>query len=222
MATVRFSKEFKDSILKNARAVFKSREKSVDEALPNKWGDTVYDIVFADFIPALNNVPTEFLNMQDTFRFGGFIEVDTLQSVSFSMPLSSKRPFPSGDNLPSGLETKVKRVGYYNNEFKLRDLPEFADFKTELLAWQVRKAEVAKQEREFVSAVQKVIEAHATLAPALKMWPPLWDLVNEEYRDRHREVVERVKPSEKVQALEEEGINLSALTATVVAHKLTK
>jgi len=35
-------------------------------------------------------------------------------------------------------------------------------------------------------------------------------------------VVDRVKPSEKLQSLEEEGINLSALTATVVAHKLTK
>lgn len=71
MATVRFSKEFKDSILKRAREVFKSREKSVDDALPNKWGDKLYDAIFASHIPTLNNVPVEFLNMQSELRFGG-------------------------------------------------------------------------------------------------------------------------------------------------------
>lgn len=223
MATVRFSKEFKDSILKRAREVFKSREKSVDDALPNKWGDKLYDAIFASHIPTLNNVPVEFLNMQSELRFGGMV-ADNLQSISFSMPLTMKRPFPvDNDKLPADLQTKVKKSGsYYNNEYKLLDVPEFADFKAELVAWVQAKTDLRNKEREFINAVEKVIESHATLAPALKMWPPLWEFVEESYRERHREVVDRVKPSEKLQSLEEEGINLSALTATVVAHKLTK
>lgn len=140
------------------------------------------------------------------------------------MPLTMKRPFPvDNDKLPADLQTKIKKSGgYYNNEYKLLDVPEFADFKAELVAWVQAKTDLRNKEREFINAVEKVIESHATLAPALKMWPPLWEFVEESYRERHREVVDRVKPSEKLQSLEEEGINLSALTATVVAHKLTK
>jgi len=61
-----------------------------------------------------------------------------------------------------------------------------------------------------------VIEAHATLAPALKMWQPLWDLIPEEYKDRHRQVVEREKKDVKV------DVDLTALTAQVAFHKMTR
>jgi len=48
------------------------------------------------------------------------------------------------------------------------------------------------------------------------MWPPLWDLIPEEYKDRHRQVVEREKKEVVV------NVDLGTLTATVVAHKLTR
>jgi hypothetical protein len=61
--------------------------------------------------------------------------------------------------------------------------------------------------------VTKVIEAHATLAPALKVWPPLWELIPDEYKDRHREI--------KVQGKKEVTIDvdLGKLTAMSTAAK---
>ena len=41
--------------------------------------------------------------------------------------------------------------------------------------------------------VSKVCDAYSTLAPALKAWPPLWDLIPEDVKDKHREIKERVK-----------------------------
>jgi hypothetical protein len=41
--------------------------------------------------------------------------------------------------------------------------------------------------------VKKVCGAYTTLAPALKAWPPLWELIPENYKNKHREIKERVK-----------------------------
>ena len=48
------------------------------------------------------------------------------------------------------------------------------------------------------------------------MWQPLWDLIPEEYKERHRKIVERTKTDTQV------DVDLGSLTATVVAHKLTR
>ena len=46
------------------------------------------------------------------------------------------------------------------------------------------------------------------------MWPPLWDLVPESYKDRHREIKEREKKEVSV------NVDLGAMTAAVVANKI--
>jgi len=48
------------------------------------------------------------------------------------------------------------------------------------------------------------------------MWQPLWDLIPEEYKERHRQVVEREKKEVKV------DVDLTALTAQVAFHKMTR
>ena len=86
----------------------------------------------------------------------------------------------------------------------------------EVREWQDRIKAVQLKRDEFVEQVQKIITAHATLAPALKMWPPLWDLIPDNYKDKHREIKEREKKDVVV------NVDLSTLTATVVANKLTR
>jgi hypothetical protein len=86
----------------------------------------------------------------------------------------------------------------------------------EVKEWQDRIKAVNTKRDEFVAQVQKIITAHATLAPALKMWQPLWDLIPEEYKERHRKVVEREKKELAI------DVDLSAMTAAVVAHKITR
>ena len=65
--------------------------------------------------------------------------------------------------------------------------------------------------------VKKIIGMHTTLGPALKAWPPLWDLVPEGTKNRHRKVVERVKPE-----VAEVEVDLTALTGTITAAKFAK
>ena len=71
---------------------------------------------------------------------------------------------------------------------------------------------------EFVEGVQQVINSFSTLAPALKAWPPLWDLVPDDKQRKHREIVTRSKAVSK----DDLGIDTSQLTAAVTMAKLTR
>jgi hypothetical protein len=48
------------------------------------------------------------------------------------------------------------------------------------------------------------------------MWPPLWDLIPEEYKNRHREVKEREKKEVAV------DVDIGSMTAAVVFNKITQ
>jgi len=210
MATVRFSKELSDAILRNAKAVFGNRMQSAHDSAPKEWGDRLYETIFARYIPSLNALPLEYFNTADSFRFAGF-DIDGM-NISFDMPLSTKRPFPL--ELPSDLKHIVKKSGYSSNEYKLKDIPEFAEFKQLVVDWKERCNKVTEQRSQFVESVSKVISAHTTLAPALKMWPPLWDLVPEQYKERHREVKDREKREVSV------NVDLIKMTAVATAAKI--
>jgi hypothetical protein len=211
MATVRFSDELKDAIIKNAEAIF---AKQLDEALasyPKDWADRVYERAFAPYIPSMNSLPSCFFNDIESINIAKIGELE----VGVACKLTNKRAYPA--NIPKTDDFPVKNTGYYSNtELVLKDSPMFEDIKAEAIAYKERVRVIRERKTVFVGQVKQIITAHATLAPALKMWQPLWDLIPESYKERHRKVVERTKGEVTV------DVDLGSLTAAVVAHKLTR
>ena len=210
MATVRFSDELKGAIVKNAEAIFK---KQLDDALasyPKDWADRVYERAFAPYIPSMNSLPSCF------FTTVGSINIAKIgdMRVGVACTLTNSRAYPYA--LPTTPDFPVSKTGYSDTELTLKDTPMFEDIKAEAIAYMERVGTVRQRREVFVEQVKKIINAHATLAPALKMWQPLWDLIPEEYKERHRKVVERTKNEVSV------DVDLGSLTAAVVAHKLTR
>lgn len=67
------------------------------------------------------------------------------------------------------------------------------------------------------SNVRKLLSRHSSLAPALKEWPPLWDLLDEETKERHK----RVKSTKKRESSDDDdGLDLSSMTAKITQAKL--
>ena len=206
MATVRFSKELQDAIIKNAEKMF---DKQMDAARGNvnaTWGDRVYEIIHRKYIPQMNALPMCFFSTTETMKVS---KINGKDIGGLECKLTAKRPVPN--QLPNDVPAKGKDYyGYelFGNEWE-EIAQEIADYQAHILA-------VADKKKAFVASVKQVIQAHATLAPALKMWQPLWDLIPEEYKDRHRQVVEREKKEVKV------DVDLTALTAQVAFHKMTR
>lgn len=209
MATVRFSQELKDEIIKNAKAVFEKQMATARENRPShEWGDKIYNTLFGEHVPALNNVPAYFLRQADK------IKVENVRGTSCSLEfnLSGKRPFPiEFPDMPL-----AKKSGYYGEDITLKDVAEWEELQADVVRWRNGIKAVEEKRNQFVEQVTKIINAHATLAPALKMWQPLWDLIPESYKERHRKVVEREKKEVDI------DVDLSAMTAAVVAHKITR
>jgi hypothetical protein len=208
MAVVRFSEELKDAIKTNATALFNKRLEAL-QGNPPAVGDEIIDKMFAPYMDAISRVPSEFLQWADSFT------LDRIGNTSYVKAYTYKKRFPKPiDNI----KTSLGRIASnYSASISLADVPEWEGIKAQLDEWKASIKAVEQQRDEFVSGVKAVINAHATLAPALKAWPPLWDLVPEEYKERHRKVVERSKPESA-----EIGVDLTKLTSTVVAAKFNK
>jgi hypothetical protein len=209
MATVRFSKELQEDIIKSAKAVFDNQIRVANDNRPDSttWGEKIYNTLFGEYIPVLNAVPQEFLYMVDQIDVGHI--GDTRCGLRFK--LLNPRPWTRKFN---NTEYAKSSSSYDSSQIDLQDHPVWAELHAEVKAWQERNVEMAAKRTEFVEQVKKIISAHATLAPALKMWPPLWDLVPEKYKEKHREIVERTKKDVDIQ------VDLGALTAAVIANKI--
>ncbi len=210
MATVRFSKELQEEILKNARGVFGRQVETAKSAKPeNEWGEKIYEILYGQYTPVLNAVPQMFLTTNNKFK----VEQVGSLSCGLEFTLNSAKPFPK--EIPD-TELAKKSSGYYGNEYVLKDHLVWGEFYVDVKRWLDGIKAIEAKRDEFVKQVQQIITAHATLAPALKMWPPLWDLVPEPYKERHRTIVEREKKEVDV------AVDLSSMTAAVVANKITR
>ena len=83
-----------------------------------------------------------------------------------------------------------------------------------------QRSQIWAEGEEFVDGVMAVVNAPATLAPAVKAWSGLWELVPEEYQERAKRVV----PKKERQVVTRDGadVDLNKLTGVGVASKLTK
>jgi hypothetical protein len=186
MATVRFSKELIDRIVKQATAkmeppVQKAREQKPDAS----WGQRIYDILFLEVKPIISQVPVGWL------RTAKSIEISEVGGRHCGMTFEFVTPQPWPHEF---VETELaKKRSSYGDSLALKDHLVWGEFHAEVTAYHQRVQEAAKRRDEFVDAVKKICNTYSTLAPALKAWPPLWELVPEDVKDKHREIKEREK-----------------------------
>jgi len=209
MATVRFSQELHDMIVKNAERVYEKQLQAAEEACPSHdWADKIYTILFGQHIAALNAVPTDFFKMVNHLDVAQVCDIK--RTLRFDFP--SDRPFP-----PKFIENDLASAyGYYEQSLTLKANPAWDELYTEVAAWHRKILEVEAKRDAFVSQVKTIIRAYATLAPALKAWPALWDLIPEQTKERHREIKKQNKSTVEL------DVDFNAITAAVAFHKMTR
>lgn len=211
MAVVRFSDELKKAVTDNAKALFSNRISAAYKASP-PIAEEVADLVYAQFMPAINTLPKEFL------QWSNRVEIRVpYNTSSIEVSYQAAREYPKPNNRIK-LDDDAIMDSMFSISLKLSDTPKYKTYIEQIAVWHEGVKALEKQRDEFVDGVKKVIEAHTTLAPALKAWPPLWDLVPELFRERHRKVVERTKPASTAEL----DVDLTSLTAAVTIAKITR
>jgi len=229
MATVRFSQQLQDDIVRNAERMFDDNIKQAKENYPKDWGKKLYDSLFsADIQAKMNALPTGFFGTIESLPLTGFkdapedvwqtahTKVDTWKRVDLQLQLPSRLPFP-----PKDVWQKAGDSGYYMDYS--RNEIDFHNEKFEWLHEPFKKYtqgifNATAKKDEFVAGVKSIITTYTTLAPALKAWQPLWDLLPDDAKERHKKITER--PQAKT--AQDIGVDLNSMTAQVTFNKLTR
>lgn len=228
MATVRFSDELKRDIKSNAENMFSDKLDKAVANVPRSFDpNTIYGLLFKDHLTQMDAMPDGYFDMDNSFIISGIRNggiPDDMNREQILMDMKRKRPWPRSMNAGVHGLTNDRRSSYGTISLNADDdrwSPELvADYVTYCTAYN----NVMDSRAEFVSGVDAVINTFSTLAPALKEWPALWDLLPNRTKYRHKEIVERKKRVVSVNsdAGHHETVDLDSLTAAVAVSKLTR
>jgi hypothetical protein len=207
MATVRFSKDLQDKIAANAKAkMAPAIAKAMDSKLDNSWGQRIYDTLFFEVKPLIAQLPAEWVKTVQK------ISIDVVAGRRCEMEFTFTTPQPWPHRFP---DTELAKKEYeYRDGITLKDHLVWGEFLAEVVAYRERVSAAEARRNEFVESVCKVVDAYTTLAPALKAWPPLWELIPEDVKDKHREI----KVREKTEVILD--VDIGKLTAMSTAAKM--
>jgi hypothetical protein len=206
MATVRFSKELIERIVKQATAkMHPAIVKAQGQKPDNSWGQRIYDTLFLEVQPIIAQLPAGWVKHTKQIQIDRIGEWQCNMTFEFAAP----QPWPH-EFLRSEL---ARKASAYGEGIVLEEHLVWGEFHAEVTAYWQRVAEATKRRDEFVDAVKSICNTYSTLAPALKAWPPLWELIPEDVKSKHREIVAREKKEVVL------DVDIGKLTAMSTAAK---
>jgi len=228
MATVRFSDELVSNIKASARKLHEPAIQKAEESVPADWGQRIYDGMFSATTQAImQSLPTGFFRTYDRLTLDGFLDASGdrhrldvtsaegdfyARNITAQLSSISHLPFPhSVAFVQSGAKLSYSGISIAVGDSRFEGLEqEFVEY-----CYRIHDAKAKRV--AFVKGVEDIIKNFSTLAPALKAWPPLWDLIPREKQEKHKEIVERkvIKPVVL-------DMDTSSLTAAVTMAKLVK
>ena len=228
MATVRFSEELKHKIKSNAEKIYEDKDIKLknDFMASRNFGEELYQLTFSN---TLDSQPDWCFEKAEDCTFEGFYNLpDSMtreqkylyEGLSLTYKYPTKHAIPR-DGKATGFKADKKcRLSGYGTWSLDYESSKWDSIKKDVMVYTQQRSQIWAEGEEFVDGVMAVVNAHATLAPAVKAWSGLWELVPEEYEERAKRVV----PKKERQVVTRDGadVDLNKLTGVVVASKLTK
>lgn len=208
MAVVKIGKVLREDIIKKAKDIFRAKHNAARKELEStNFGDGLYGLIMQSYQHHVSQLPDEFFSKVEELRVSA-------DDVDVNFKLSSKKPW-FFNGLPENRYVKPSN-SYYNHYVTLKEgNPEFDEYFGKIRFFKEKAQMIAQNEQNFIDGINKVLDAYSTLAPALKALPALWDLLPEDVKNKHKEVVERKKTK-----IEDIDVDLGSITSTIIANKL--
>ena len=220
MAVVKFSASLRDQIMNNAKEGFSARSKAVHGSFSDDWGLKIYNRLFGRYEAMLSQIPNEMLTWDTSLH----VVVRNVEDEHGTSLGSFTRSFENINirefkNMPPVLLPMAECQYHYDTtrlNIKINH-PEWADLKQDVVAYLQKFHAIEQQKKTLVEALDILLRKHVTLAPALKEWEPLWDLLPPYVRDKHMQITERKRKDDG-----DAEINIGAMTAILSANKITR
>jgi hypothetical protein len=183
----------------------------------------MYDSTFGPYQASMQTLPHWFFTTRTS------IEVPKVMTPTadigllgdHEMQLTTPRMFPVNGRIPPNANgAKLRSLNQYSSAGQFCYYADPWDKKDEEIINACTERNVKIQQLrldcgDFAESVKQLLKGHTTLAPALKQWPALWDLLPSEFKNRHMQIKERKERQETVK------VNVDQMTVTMALAKLT-
>lgn len=210
MATVRFNMNIKETIIQTAKQQMKPAWDRVNALIPGpEEGLKVYEIMFAKELPLLEQLPDGWFEYRNNMTIGKLLEEEPTVNLCLKFPKSVRWPHAIYDN---EVFTMSK---YYQVQVELKPHPVWDSLITQVRAYRAAYRTQAHKEDVYIHSIRVMLDAYTTVSPALKAWPPLWDLLPQQCKLDHVKVADKQQRKRNIPV----DVDLDAITAISAAAK---
>jgi hypothetical protein len=158
-------------------------EREFKQHLPSLGSDIYDTLVGDDFLAWIKQGPINMFRNRDHLRIKQIHVRDEQLEIGIDLIMGGKRPTPAekSADFPSGSIAD----SYRNIDVVLDGTHEHWEYLVEpAQALSDKRNRIRKESGDLISFTKLLLKEHTTLGPALRMWYPLWDLLDRDDRDR--------------------------------------
>ena len=217
MARVSLTEHNIKHILKNIESIY---DKDVEDAFsqdPTIWSEAIYDaLVPIEYRAHMNQLPGYY-----------FVAIKDLRVIPFGVSRREiKAEWPEYRLFPRVIRTNGYEHAITSTQYTSALLLDdhITSRLDPIVLNYIREREnkicnVLSKRDAAVSAARTFLYQHKTLAPAIKDWPALWNILPRDIREQHTRVDER-SPRKPKQEPVKVDVDLSSVTAKVISARL--
>lgn len=164
---VRISDKLIGEVAGNISDLYKYFAEDIEKHKPDV-GDRIYELLYGPYLSRMQDLPETFFRKFDRIetRFVG--EEILGYSFKFSSVKLGAYSHPPGDNV---------EVSDYGDKVNIKRTPYTEEIIDAILSWHKQKTDIYEVRNNATQAVRRVLREHKSLAPAIKAFPPLVDLL---------------------------------------------
>ena len=165
---VRISDRLIGEVAGNISDLYRYFAEDIEKHKPDV-GDRIYELLYGPYLSRMQDLPETFFRKLDRIDVKFVVE----EPLGYSFKLSSVRlgsyTHPPGDNV-EGSEKHSDKVNIKYTKYT-------EDLCGAILSWHKQKTDVYEVRNSATQAVRRVLREYKSLAPAIKAFPPLVDLL---------------------------------------------
>jgi hypothetical protein len=202
--TVRISDKLSGQVTEAIMAIYPKFIEDAEKEKPDV-GDRLYEIIYGPHRSAMDSLPATFFRRLDRVDISHVGDRQLNISFRLSSVQLAAYTHPSGEYIAC---TQGDRVS-------INRTPVTEDIVDAILSWRQRIDELYTARDGALKAMRSVLKRHASLPPAIKMFPPLVDLLPPEIRKKIE------VPQHRLSSVEMElNPDLKRLARDIALHKI--
>lgn len=165
---VRISDKLIGEVTGNISDLYKYYVEDVEKQKPDV-GDRIYDLLYGPYLSRMQDLPETFFRKLDRME----VKLVGEEPLGYSFKLSSLKlgayTHPPGDN--------VEGSERHSDKVNIKRTPYTEEIVDAILSWHKQKQELYEVRNNATTSVRRVLKTNKSLAPAIKAFPPLVDLL---------------------------------------------